>query len=288
MKIISMFFVTVATLYVIWMLNLLRRYYFKWEKTNGNFAREGPIPSGTVVLPLSYWSHSAKLQVVGRQRAIKGFQTIGILMNEKDGKDKIMRTINSLIEETTEKDQMETVVLIFLSVDQSSNFQILKEIISMFPTYMSSGFLQVIYRTNPSDTNATSTLESWQKDNIDYGMLIMFAQRFIFSKYFLFLEYNVTCSPGFVFTMKMDVEFYSKLPWMMLQFSQLKLAGRFYHYHDLHKLLNYLWIFHQKLPPEALVELFVDIRGNAKSTGVRKRNLFQYQLEENLIGASAT
>ena len=95
------------------------------------------------------------------------------------------------------------------------------------------------------------------RQNRGYAFLMNFATRH--SDYFLVVEDDVNCAPGFVTQIASTVSAWAHRPWATLEFSQLGLTGKLFHTGDLPRVAHFLLLFHQEMPCAGLLSQFQDL-----------------------------
>lgn len=124
------------------------------------------------------------------------------------------------------------------------------------------------------------------RQNRGYASLMNFATQL--SDYFLMVEDDVNCAPGFVTQIATAVSAWAHRPWATLEFSQLGLTGKLFRTADLPRIARFLLLFHLEMPCAQLLSHF---QGLVQSTPVQfLPSLFQRSggsscFEEDDIGS---
>ncbi|KAM5301852.1 alpha-1,3-mannosyl-glycoprotein 4-beta-N-acetylglucosaminyltransferase C-like [Glossophaga mutica] len=99
------------------------------------------------------------------------------------------------------------------------------------------------------------------RQNRDLAFLMNFAAQH--SDYFLMVEDDVNCAPGFVTQVATTVSAWAHRPWVTLEFSQLGLTGKLFHSGDLPRIAHFLLLFHREMPCAGLLSRFQDLMQSA-------------------------
>uniref|UniRef100_H0XIE8 MGAT4 conserved region domain-containing protein n=1 Tax=Otolemur garnettii TaxID=30611 RepID=H0XIE8_OTOGA len=79
------------------------------------------------------------------------------------------------------------------------------------------------------------------------------------SDYFLMIEDDVKCTPGFVTQIASILSAWEWRSWLTLEFSQFGFTGKLFHTRDLPCFVHFLLIFYQQMPCDYLLSHFRDL-----------------------------
>lgn len=156
------------------------------------------------------------------------------------------------------------VVVLLADFDLQWVNEMLTSINKLFPKRLIQGQLLVIHadeenyppltglKRNFNDAPDRVTFRS--KQNIDYAFLVDFSAKL--SKYYLMLEDDVSCSKGFLSSIRGHIYSKGSSPWVTLEFSKLGYIGKLYHSKDLSRLAHFLFLFYQEMPCDFLLSHF--------------------------------
>lgn len=156
------------------------------------------------------------------------------------------------------------VVVLLADFDLRWVHQMLTSINQLFPTRLIQGQLLVIHsdeenyppltglKRNFNDAPDRVTFRS--KQNVDYAFLVDFSAKL--SKYYIMLEDDVSCSKGFLSSIRSHIQSKGSSPWVTLEFSKLGYIGKLYHSNDLPRLAHFLYLFYQEMPCDFLLSHF--------------------------------
>lgn len=175
------------------------------------------------------------------------------------------------------------VVVLLADFDLTWVHEMLTSINELFPKRLIQGQLLVIHadeenypplrglKRNFNDAPDRVTFRS--KQNVDYAFLVDFSARL--SKYYLMLEDDVSCSKGFLSSIRGHVRSRGSSPWVTLEFSKLGYIGKLYHSGDLNRLAHFLFLFYQEMPCDFLLSHFRSLLMQDKVIRFRP-SLFQH------------
>lgn len=118
-------------------------------------------------------------------------------------------------------------------------------------SYLPLKDLKVTFDDPPGHTAVHS------KQNMDYAFLMNFATQH--SDYFLMIEDDVKCAPGFVTQIATAVSAWANRPWLTLEFSPLGLTGKLFRTGDLPRFVHFLLLFYREMPWGCLLSHFQDL-----------------------------
>ncbi|XP_077013557.1 alpha-1,3-mannosyl-glycoprotein 4-beta-N-acetylglucosaminyltransferase C-like [Tamandua tetradactyla] len=239
----------------------------------------------------------------------KKLLTIGISSVQRPQGSYLLDTLQSLFFASSPSEQKHFIVLVHLSdPDPKWLDQILSNISRLLKPYILARQLVVIntplksylplknLKKKLNDTSAYVAFRS--KQNMDYAFLMNFATNH--SDYFLMIEDDVKCAPGFVTQIATILSAWEDKPWVTLEFSQLNFTGKLFRTGDLPRFVHFLLLFYQEMPCDHLISHFFDLlmqkkpiqffpslfyhMGNYSSTEGKLNSLKDKEFEENDIG----
>lgn len=194
-----------------------------------------------------------------------GYLTVGLSSVKRKKENYLFQTLESIFNQLTEEELSEMVVVVLLAdFDLSWVSQILSSINELFPKRLVQGELLVIHpdkeyyppltglKRNFNDAPDRVTFRS--KQNVDYAFLVDFSSRL--SKYYVMLEDDVSCSKGFLSSIRKHINSLGSSMWVTLEFSKLGYIGKLYHSKDLPRLAHFLFLFYQEMPCDFLLSHF--------------------------------
>ncbi|XP_078361664.1 alpha-1,6-mannosyl-glycoprotein 4-beta-N-acetylglucosaminyltransferase-like isoform X2 [Oculina patagonica] len=199
----------------------------------------------------------------------KGFLTIGIAsIVRPQGDNYLVRTIQSLINHTSEEDRREIFIVIFLAdFDDAPKSTALTEISSRFEKYINQGFIRVIFAPKefyPPLSNVKKKFGDspqrifWRsKQNIDFTFLMCYCHGL--SQYYLHLEDDVLPAPSFYPKLR-DFISSVKKPWPILDASFKGHVAKVYHGNDLENLATYFYLMYDEMPVDWLINFWRAIK----------------------------
>ncbi|XP_073514357.1 alpha-1,3-mannosyl-glycoprotein 4-beta-N-acetylglucosaminyltransferase C-like [Phyllobates terribilis] len=221
--------------------------------------------------------------LLGSQSGTKRFLSIGISSVKRKKENYLLTTIQSIFSHCSQNELNELVVVIYLADTSHTDSQNTAEKIQkQFSLEISAGHLIVIssnfnaypplngLKRNYNDAPARVSFRS--KQNVDYAFLVNFCSNL--TRYYLMLEDDVTCSIGFLTSIKKYIN-QNTSPWTTITFSNLGYIGKLYHNEDLPKLARFLLLFYDEMPCDWLLDLFY--KSKAQRDIIRyKPSLFQH------------
>uniref|UniRef100_A0A8I5TFY6 MGAT4 conserved region domain-containing protein n=1 Tax=Pongo abelii TaxID=9601 RepID=A0A8I5TFY6_PONAB len=239
----------------------------------------------------------------------KKLLTIGISSVQRPQGSYLLDTLQSLFFASSSSEQKYFTVLVHLA-DPDPNWldQMISSISTLFQPYIQARQLVVIntplksylplknLKKNFNDTPTYVTFLS--KQNMDYAFLMNFATNH--SDYFLMIEDDVKCAPGFVSQIATILSAWERKAWVTLEFSRLGFLGKLFHARDLPCFVRFLLLFYQEMPCDYLLSHFRDLlmqkkpiqffpslfqhMGNYSSSEGQLNSLTDKEFEENDIG----
>ncbi|XP_060749939.1 alpha-1,3-mannosyl-glycoprotein 4-beta-N-acetylglucosaminyltransferase C [Tachysurus vachellii] len=193
------------------------------------------------------------------------YLTIGLSSVKRTKENYLLQTLHSIFNQSSEEELSEMVVVVLLA-DFNLKWvnEMLTSINKLFPKRLIQGQLLVIHadeenyppltglKRNFNDAPDRVTFRS--KQNVDYAFLVDFSARL--SKYYLMLEDDVSCSKGFLSSIRGHIYSKGSSPWVTLEFSKLGYIGKLYHSKDLSRLAHFLFLFYQEMPCDFLLSHF--------------------------------
>lgn len=186
------------------------------------------------------------------------------------GASSLLRTLSSVVNETSPNAQLESVVVVvLLDNDRSYNDEVTERILHQFLRYVSVGFIH-IYEPGPVHANISNADVRTIRVMADYAK----------SSYYLHLADDVECAPSFYhqiihFITSKGLKGASS--WSLVEFSEMDLVGKLLRTSDLHKFSTFLTLFSSELiSPEHILALFRHTMLQPKQIMLRP-TLFQRQ-----------
>ncbi|XP_070224824.1 alpha-1,6-mannosyl-glycoprotein 4-beta-N-acetylglucosaminyltransferase [Bos mutus] len=206
--------------------------------------------------------------LIGAPPLKKRLLTIGISSMKRPQRSYLLDTLESLFYSSSLSEQKHFIVLVHLAdPDPMWRGQVISNISTIFKPYIQASQLVVIntplksylplksLKRNFNDTPAYVAFRS--KRNMDYAFLMNFATNH--SDYFLTIEDDVKCVPGFVTQIATTVSAWENKPWVTLEFSPLGFTGKLFRTKDLPCFVNFLLLFYQEMPCDSLLSHFHDL-----------------------------
>ncbi|XP_005608134.3 alpha-1,3-mannosyl-glycoprotein 4-beta-N-acetylglucosaminyltransferase C-like isoform X1 [Equus przewalskii] len=206
--------------------------------------------------------------VIGFPPVEKKLLTIGIASVQHPQGSYLLATLQSLFFASSSSERKHFIVLVHLAdPDPKWLSQMISNISTLFKPYIQARQLVVIntplksylslkdLKKNFNDIPAYVAFPS--KQNMDYAFLMNFATNH--SDYFLMIEDDVKCAPGFVTQIATTVSAWENKHWVTLEFSQLGFIGKLFHARDLPRFVHFLLLFHQEMPGDCLLSHFHDL-----------------------------
>ncbi|KAB0365937.1 hypothetical protein FD754_010093 [Muntiacus muntjak] len=206
--------------------------------------------------------------LIGSAPVKKRLLTIGISSVQRPQRSYLLDTLQSLFYSSSLSEQKHFIVLVHLAdPDPMWRGQMISNISTIFKPYIQASQLVVInmplksylplkkLKKNFNGTTAHVAFHS--KRNMDYAFLMNFATNH--SDYFLMIEDDVKCVPGFVTQIATTVSAWENKPWVTLEFSPLSFTGKLFRTRDLPSFVNFLLLFYQEMPYDCLLSHFHDL-----------------------------
>uniref|UniRef100_A0A8C5Y1D7 MGAT4 conserved region domain-containing protein n=1 Tax=Microcebus murinus TaxID=30608 RepID=A0A8C5Y1D7_MICMU len=213
--------------------------------------------------------------LIGALPMEKKLLTIGISSAwHPRGSSHLLDTLQSLFSASSPAERRHSIVLVQLAdPDPRWLDEMISNISTLFKSYVQARQLVVI--TTPlnrylplkgltkhfNDTPAYVVLRS--KQNMNYAFLMNFATNH--SDYFLTMEDDVKCAPGFVTQIASILSAWEREPWVTLEFCQLGFTGKLFRTRDLSGFVRFLLLFYQEMPCNNLLSHFRDILRQKKA-----------------------
>ncbi|GIX68360.1 alpha-1,3-mannosyl-glycoprotein 4-beta-N-acetylglucosaminyltransferase C [Caerostris darwini] len=230
-----------------------------------------------------------RLEVVkmyGRIPSSRKNLVIGIPTISRRKENYLHQTLQSVIDsmDSTESSNV-TILVLFVDTDPDLRRKRAKETAYRFTSSVKSGLL-LLYQILPefypqmSITRRTynDSIEriKWRsKQVLDFAFLLMHSQNL--SEYFLILEDDVVTTPHFITSIQKFVKERDSSDWVSLTFSSFFIIGRLFKNKDLHKLREFLVLFHLEKPVDLLIMQFLDLLVPSKTIVTRRiPGLFQH------------
>ncbi|XP_046725722.1 alpha-1,3-mannosyl-glycoprotein 4-beta-N-acetylglucosaminyltransferase C isoform X2 [Silurus meridionalis] len=193
------------------------------------------------------------------------YLTVGLSSVKRKKENYLLQTLHSIFNQSSEKELAEMVVVVLLAdFDLHWVQQTLISIKNQFSARLVQGQLVVIHADQENYPPLTGLKRNFNdapdrvsfrsKQNVDYAFLVDFSARL--SKYYIMLEDDVSCSKGFLSSIRGHINSKGSLPWVTLEFSKLGYIGKLYHSKDLSRLAHFLFLFYQEMPCDFLLSHF--------------------------------
>ncbi|KAM6165790.1 alpha-1,6-mannosyl-glycoprotein 4-beta-N-acetylglucosaminyltransferase-like [Erethizon dorsatum] len=187
----------------------------------------------------------------------KKLLAVGISSVQRPHGTYLLATLQSLFQASSTQDLEYIVVLVYLSdPDPAWLSQTVARISELFAPHIEARKLLVVHGLpggsplrNENHSSPCQLLYSRQK--VDYALLMHFASNL--SEYFLLMEDNVRCAPRFVSAIYWATLAWKELPWMVLEFSTLRVSGKVFHTSDLSRLASFFLLFPKDTPTHLLL-----------------------------------
>lgn len=203
--------------------------------------------------------------LIGAPPRKKKLLTIGISSGQRPEGSHLVDTLQSLFFASSSSERKHFTVLVHLAgPDPKWLVQMIYNLSAMFKPHIQARELVVI--TTPltsylplkdlkvtfNDPPVHAAFHSRQ--NMDYAFLMNFATQH--SDYFLMVEDDVKCAPGFVTQIATAMSAWANRPWVTLEFSPLGLTGKLFRTGDLPRFVHFLLLFYQEVPWDCLLSHF--------------------------------
>ena len=198
-----------------------------------------------------------------------GFLTIGISsIARPHGDNYLVRTIEGLINHTSDEERREIFVVIFLAdFDEAAKSTSLMELSSRFRKYIYQSFIRVIFAPNefyPELSNIKTKFHDnpqrifWRsKQNVDFAFLMCYCHGL--SQYYLHLEDDVLPSPSFYPKLR-DFISSVKTPWPILDACFMGHLAKLYHANELENLATFFYLMYDEMPVDWLIAFWRKIK----------------------------
>ncbi len=197
--------------------------------------------------------------------------------------DYLVKTLTSLVDQTSLKDKAETVIVVFLAdFDSNYNEKVVQNLTSLFMPQINMGFIQIIQASKdfyPPLTDLKRNFKdkpervTWRSKQVaDFAFMFLYGQNI--SKYYIQLEDDVMAAPNFVPQIKQFIG-YQKKHWAVLEFSELGFIGKLFRSQDLKKLAQFMMTFYDEQPVDWLIRYYRMAMAQHQPV-LRKPTLFQH------------
>ena len=229
----------------------------------------------------------------------KGFLTIGIpSVRRPNDDDYLMHTLVDLVDKTLPSEREDIVVLIFLS-DQNTTYNehIYEKIKLQFGKFIQSELFHIIQASPkfyPSleglGTKFNDSVErtKWRsKQSADFAFMFSYASDM--SRYYIQIEDDVICQPGFVSQIKSEmISKYNNSHserWGVVSFSSLGFIGKLMRSKDLKQISSFFVLFYSDMPVDWLILEYLKIKDQifVKSSLHLFQHIGKYSSLENKI-----
>jgi len=229
--------------------------------------------------------NSSTITRLGSYPKGKGFLTIGISsIARPSGDNYLIRTIQGLINQTSDDDRREIFVVIFLAdFDEAAKSATLVGLSNRFRKYIDQGFIRVIFAPNefyPALSNMKTKFGDnpqrifWRsKQNVDFAFLMCYCHGL--SQYYLHLEDDVLPAPSFYPKLR-DFISSVKTTWPSLDASFMGHVAKIYHANDLENLATYFYLMYDEMPVDWLIIFWRQIKHDGHYLSFPPASLFQH------------
>ncbi|XP_006888035.1 PREDICTED: alpha-1,3-mannosyl-glycoprotein 4-beta-N-acetylglucosaminyltransferase C-like [Elephantulus edwardii] len=206
--------------------------------------------------------------LIGGPPMEKKLLTIGISSAQHHQRSYLLNTLKSIFFASSQSEQKHIVVLVHLAdPDPKWLNQVISNISVFFKPYIQTRQLAVIntplqsyhplkrHKKKSSGTLNYVAFHSIQ--NIGYAFLMNFATNY--SDYFLMIEDDVKCAPGFITQIVTVLSAWEYKSYFTLEFSQLGFVGKLFRTIDLPRFVHFLLLFYQQMPSDHLYSHFLDL-----------------------------
>ncbi len=148
--------------------------------------------------------------------------------------------------------------------------------------YLNTGFLQIVQASKefyPALDNLKQNFKDaqervqWRAKQVsDFSFMFLYSQNL--SRFYLQLEDDVIAAPNFMVAIK-DFVKSQKIPWAVLEFSELGFIGKFFKCEDLRKLAQFMMTFYDEQPIDWLIRYYRLAMAQSREI-LRKPTLFQH------------
>ncbi|KAH0520095.1 Alpha-1,3-mannosyl-glycoprotein 4-beta-N-acetylglucosaminyltransferase C [Microtus ochrogaster] len=204
--------------------------------------------------------HASYTLLAGTSPQGKWLLTVGISSLQRTHGSYLLDTLKSLFQASSEQDLKYMLVLVLLSdTDPTWLNQIVANISGLFTAHIESGRLAVVHgllggSLANSRNHSSPCGELYARQKTSSVLLMNFASNL--SDYFLLLVDNVRCAPRFMSNIYWAVSAWKELPWVILDFSGMKISGKVFHTRDLPRLTSFLLLFPKDVPTHLLLSEF--------------------------------
>ncbi|XP_005375296.1 PREDICTED: alpha-1,3-mannosyl-glycoprotein 4-beta-N-acetylglucosaminyltransferase C-like [Chinchilla lanigera] len=206
--------------------------------------------------------------LIGVPPVEKKLLTIGISSVQHPQGSYVLDTLQSLFFASSSPEQKLFVVLIHLASPSSTWLgQMTSNISTLFKSYIQARQLLVINTPQKSYlplkklpgpfSDSPAFVAFYSKQNMDYAFLMNFAANY--SDYFLMIEDDVKCLPGFVTQIVSILSAWERRLWVTLEFCPLGFIGKLFHTRDLPYFVHFLLLFYQEMPCDYLLSHFLNL-----------------------------
>ncbi|XP_067024853.1 alpha-1,3-mannosyl-glycoprotein 4-beta-N-acetylglucosaminyltransferase C-like [Acropora muricata] len=207
---------------------------------------------------------------LGQYPTTRRYLSIGIASVERpSGANYLLKTTQSLIDNMSEEDEKNSIIVIFLAdIEESPKSRTKKEIARMFDEHINKGLLIVIEATSefyPTLENVkpkygdTDSRRTWRsKENVDATFVMCFCKDI--SEYYIHLEDDVISSPSFVPKLQAFINGQPKETWLLLDVAVQGSIAKVYHSRDLSNIASYFYLMYDEMPIDWLMDYWREIK----------------------------
>ncbi|XP_014681773.1 PREDICTED: alpha-1,3-mannosyl-glycoprotein 4-beta-N-acetylglucosaminyltransferase A-like isoform X1 [Priapulus caudatus] len=194
---------------------------------------------------------------------------IGIPTIQRQVKNYLLETLQSLLDAMTADDKQTTLIIVFIAESSRDYIEAqAKEITSRFQLFVDNGLIDIIapspdyypdFATLKPTLGDQSERFRWRtKQNLDFAYLMMYSQSR--GTYYLQVEDDIVAKPQFTSTIRNFIVSQTSSEWFMLEFSQLGFIGKLFKTKDLGQLSEFLLMFHMDKPVDWLLDHLLYVR----------------------------
>ena len=198
---------------------------------------------------------------------------LGMPHVNRDNKNYILQTIDSLFSSLSKKEDRQCLLVIFLcDADTEYNNAIARRLETVYGKYFSTGLIEILLpdhefyqkikllRDSNQTVNEEQTRYVWRtKQNLDIAFLMQ--HTYTRGRYYVMLEDDVVVQKGFVTRMINFLQHAPRSDWIVTNFSKYTVIGTVLRSRDIPKVVNFLLLFHDTWPVDWLLEHLVNVIG---------------------------
>ncbi|XP_028401835.1 alpha-1,3-mannosyl-glycoprotein 4-beta-N-acetylglucosaminyltransferase C-like [Dendronephthya gigantea] len=267
----------------------------EWNAAKGNIMHKNTIAGKTkerIVVRIKTVTSEDTVTVTSDDAVLAGenfdkkaFVTIGIPSIEREGRNYLITTLDSLLHNVSNaKDFSMKIVILLADLKKSVRQKRLNELSTRYSKYFANGDIHVISvppKVYPPLHGLTKTLGDselrmfWRsKQAIDFAFLMQYCQPF--SPYYLQLEDDVIATRDYDVYMTRYMKEKEGTFWLSLSFSSLGFIGKLYRSETLENQARFFRVLYSEMPVDLLMSLYRNILGNEAAKTTYLRHLFEH------------